>query len=404
MEQPTPAHERSKCEVVLPLFEGPSGAASLGRLTGGTSAGRPVLLRGVAAREAIGFGFALRNARRFTHPAVARALATTSSHGATYVASEYIDGIAVFELLQILERAGAGLDVAVAVRVIADASFAASRIGAFFPKRTAPRCLFSDTVWIAAYGSTLISEPFVAAHAQRGGSKAESSPLAAGGPSGAVTDVATALELLLRLVLGRAHGPVLPALSDARIPGELRALLEGRQSFTKPEDVERALFGLPSRWIGSEAAVAEMVDRWVGPTLKARRERANPGHHAGYADTSDETVSFAQLLGTAHVSDLDSAETTTYRGAQALASEPLEETKNLRRKPPVDPEISVERVVLDVPFDDDRDDDQEMTTAFRPSRLMRQVRPPRRALARLAPVMALIALVVWGLSHLLVRM
>jgi hypothetical protein len=138
--------------------------------------------------------------------------------------------------------------------------------------------------------------------------------------------------------------------------------------------------------------------------------------------------------------DRQSSETTAYRNVHAPKSESLEETKNLRRSRRADPEISAERVVLDVPFDDAEEDDQEVTAAFRPSRILRDhseasgspqgvessaivhgtisqsgvnarrkhfwnyTRPPRRALARLAQVMALIALVVWGLSHLLVRM
>lgn len=443
LQQRTPTQHRSTCEVSLPLFEGPTGAMSLGRLRDGVDAGRPVLLRRVSASESVGFALTVRSTSRLTHPAVLKTIAVTTARDAMFVACECVDGITVFELLQVLERANAGLDAAVAVRVVADALRAAEMTSRLLERRETPRCLFIDTIWIAAYGSTLISEPLVAAFAQRGAAAADQKRELRRNQSAAADDVALALELLIRLVLGRARGSLLP-VSDPRIPQELLRLRENSERWTSRGDLERALRDLPSRLVASEQAVADSLARWVGPLLKSRREVANPGRGVTAVDSSDETQSYAGLCGSAGASGPESSERIVRPTATEASGDALEETRNWRRnKRPegATSEISTERVVLDVPFDGtESDDEQEVTRAFRPSRFLgpsvgrgaplpsfetrsaanellsssgvqphmghvqRSERRSRRVLARAVLVMVVVAVLVWGLSHLLVRM
>lgn len=374
----------------------------------GVDAGRPVLLRKVSPSEAPGLELMLRSAQRLTHPAIAKTLALTTTSDAMYSASEYVDGVTIFELTQILERAGAGLDVRVATRVVADALRAADQIGGLLRGVVSPRCIFADTVWIAAYGGTLISEPFLADLVQPDSFGVELSSQPDGNKTMAALDAVLALGLLFRLVLGRARGPLLPVLADSRMPKELLELMDGREGWTRRSELENALRRLPSRLFGSKADVAAVVNRWVGPTLTIRRELASPRRIALHVGANDDaTATFVQPLWRAETAG---------------------------------PESSVERLALHAPFGAaENDDDQEVTTAFRPSLILRSsalangtaqlgnasviidgnvtqsgVNPradffqshekrPRRALAHVALVMVLIALVVWGLSHLLVR-
>jgi hypothetical protein len=414
---------------------------SLGRLRDGVDAGRPVLLRRVSASESVGFALTVRSTSRLTHPAVLKTIAVTTTRDAMFVASECIDGITVFELLQVLERANATLDAAVAVRVVADALRAAEMTSQLLQRRETPRCLFIDTIWIAAYGSTLISEPLVAAFAQRGAAAAEQKHGLRRNQSAAADDVAFALELLIRLVLGRARGSLLP-VSDPRIPRELLRLRENSERWTSRGDLEQALRELPSRLVASEQAVAESLAQWAGPLLKSRREAANPGLGVRRSvDSSDDTQSYAGLCGNAGASGPESSERIVRRTATESRGDALEETRNWRRGKPQEAEVSTERVVLDVPFDGpESDDEQEVTRAFRPSRFLGSsascggplpsfeirnaakepisssgVQPhtghvrrsegrSRRLIVRAALGMVFVAVVVWGLSHLLVRM
>src|SRR5690606_31297506 len=209
-----------------------------------------------------------------------------------YVASEYVDGLTVYELLHLLERAGVGLDARVATRIVADALLAADQIGGLLPGKASPRCIFADTVWIASYGGTLISEPFVADFVQRGAFRAELLPGPRGEKSLAALDAYGALELLYRLVLGRPQGPVLPLLAGANLPRELLQLLAARETWTGRADLSRALRRLRMRLFASEGSVAAMVARWAAPLLELRRDIAMPS--AALTSEDEATVSLAR--------------------------------------------------------------------------------------------------------------
>ena len=109
------------CEVLFELFNSPRGRLSLGRVGLDERAGRIVLLREISVEARAEVRPAVERARHFAHPKLLNVLGVFSCAGRAFIASEYVPGIALCELIALIRAKQRGMAVDVAVRVIRDA-------------------------------------------------------------------------------------------------------------------------------------------------------------------------------------------------------------------------------------------------------------------------------------------
>ncbi len=352
--------------MLLPLFEGSTGPLFLGRILEGVDAGRLVLLRKVLPRDIVGLELTIGVVRSLAHPAVAKVISLVRCEESVYVASEHIDGVTVHELLEAARRDDSQIAPRVATRIVHDALVAADEADVLLAWKQSPRCLHADTIWLAAYGSTLLSEPGVADYLHRWEPHAE--PSGGDASRGAIlTDIRTAIDLLRNLTSSDRDG----TNDDERIPAELQLLFRPDRSWTSRRELADALAELPQELFGTESEVAEVVSALVGTTLEMRRFRALPlDAIRDQCGDDDETACFVSPL----------ANSAGKRLPKPPAPPPSATSTVVSGERPVAPVYINEDIEVDVPDDDD----QEVTTAFRPSQIPRS----SHVEARIQPVAA----------------
>ncbi len=346
---------RQRCEVLMPLFEGPSGGASLGRLLEGPDAGRLALLRKVSSRDVVGLELTVDVVRSLVHPAVAKVISLVRADGQFYVASEHIDGITAHELRDALVAQGTTLSAAVATRIAHDALIAADEVDALLAWKQSPRCIHTDTIWVAEYGTTFLCEPGVADYLHRA-----DPPLDGSGTSGTSapvrSDILTCSQWLREAVQGARESA--DDEDHERLPAELELVLRPGRGWRSRRHFADALSALPEELFGSEQDVAETVQALVGTTLEIRRSRAIPieAIRDHYGD-DDETVCFVA---------------PSSKQKKDKVSAPIHSEPKARERSVVSGERPIVPVYLSQPLAQlPDDDDQEVTTAFRPSRIPR---------------------------------
>src|SRR5688572_26429077 len=146
----------AQCETLVRLFEGPIGSAHVGRLRT-TAAETLVLLRHVSPLEVEPLAEVARQLQPLSHPAVSKVLGLVHEGTELYLASEYIHGLTLLELVQ--RRV---MPAGVAMRILHDAIQVADGFAERRGDATPGRYLYADTVWVTLRGTVMLSEPVVA--------------------------------------------------------------------------------------------------------------------------------------------------------------------------------------------------------------------------------------------------
>jgi hypothetical protein len=252
----------------------------LGRLLNGHDAGRLVTLRRLTNSVSAELESAASRASKIAHPKLAKSLGILRSAEATFVASEHISGVTLFELGRAVTSSGTPLSVAVAVRIVLDAldaSHEATRLLLEHAGQRAARCIYPESIWIADFGETFLAEVLVAQRLDRAASLRDGLP-SYSDTNPAFADRVTAIRELVRLATGRAPTSVPNASDMARLPVELSAiLLKGlSQPGPRGQDTVSAfvqdLASIGSALIASEEAVSRQLRRVVAPLLEQRQK------------------------------------------------------------------------------------------------------------------------------------
>lgn len=272
---------------MLKLFEGQRGPMHLGRLTKGEDAGRFVLLRELAAHEVQAMASEIDLARSIAHPKLLKLLGCVRSEGHTYLASEYVPGVALTEVRSALRKQRTTLATAVAVRIALDAlkaSLTARELLGSATGMAAGSVFHPDAIWLAEFGETLlIPAP---------------TPAAAPGRTPYTSTAAdTAPGLIMELATGLSPARLLGQGLREHLPAELAEALSKAlaRHVVAGDDTEAVLVDslsqLPKDLIASEQDVEEELLRLVGPRLESRRLMcAVDQDHDGEPGGEDATV------------------------------------------------------------------------------------------------------------------
>lgn len=162
-------------EFIVEISKGPLGRVWLARLASGSELGRVVAVRcvpvGVLKPERVASVLeAAELARRTRHPALAKVLGAGLAPDELRVVGEYVEGEYLSALRALLFRGGRPLSLGVCKRIIVGALRAAQgahqalvQLGEEFDARV----LFTDTILVANFGETLITDPCVASGLER---------------------------------------------------------------------------------------------------------------------------------------------------------------------------------------------------------------------------------------------
>jgi hypothetical protein len=276
-----------QCELLFELFTGKLGVVQLGRMLSGRDAGRLVALRSLAAAPASELTSAVEVSRRLAHPKLAKAVGIVRLGRTSYVASEYIPGVTLFELGRAIRGRDSAPKIAVAVRIILDALRAAQAASQLLTDQsTLPslRCLYPESIWIAEFGEVFLAEFLVAQRLAQAAELAERAarPSSIGSvveQDAASADIAVAAVELARLASGRAASGAPSATDLACLPDELSAILVkalrhgGGPGYASLPDFIAALSNLDPSLIATEQQVSRELRRLLGPTLDLRRQR-----------------------------------------------------------------------------------------------------------------------------------
>ncbi len=289
-------------DVLFEMFNGALGSMHLGRLLKGHDAGRLVALRKLRGRASAELAAAADLARSVAHPNLIKLLGLVQESNSTYVASEYLSGVTLFELGRAASNRQMPVQPNVAVRIVLDALTAARAAQELLQvtlHAQPVRCIFPECIWIAEFGETFLAELLVAPLLGRAS--------AAGEPEAAVTaDVRSAALELTRLVCAglSADAPLETDLSG--LPEELQDVLAralghgsfvGYQSF---DDFIDALASLDESLYATEAEVANELRRLMGTVLGVRQQKLDMLERGsgleGGQDQADETKFFRLAL------------------------------------------------------------------------------------------------------------
>lgn len=287
-------------ELLNELARGRLGRVHLVRATS-RNASRHVLLRQLPEDILLSLSHAVRRASSVMHPRWLKTLGLVTVEDSTYVASEYVAGLPLSELLKVMQTVDLSVVPEVALRIVLDSLHAASAARAalgFTDSNEACRYLYADSTWVATFGETLLMEPGVAQSAARCYLKGSNSlNWEAGlrpdgtwvspeerrvGSSSQTSDVFAAGALLWELLSGRSL-PVLragvdsapaPRLDDVQRSGRrllppivalvARALSPNPGArFTDVDDMADAIESLPARWLGTDAQVQAAIEPLV---------------------------------------------------------------------------------------------------------------------------------------------
>ncbi len=309
--QPSPS---AQCEALFKLFDGPTGWLRLGRLLKGHEAGRLVLLRDAsAAHDEVALSQAVDGARCIAHPNISKMLGIVWLDEVPQLASEYVDGVSLYELTRTFAGQPTPIEPRVAARIICDALSAVASAKDLLRGAGAAsvgRCLFSDTIWIAEFGETLLMEAGVATLLNP-----ESAPFS-GGPAVeqlgssalAMNDVRAAGLELLTLLTNREPGPSAQELL-ANAPPALAAIVRRALSddpalrYADPATMSRALAGLPPELIASEREVGVVIQESMRSTLKGRRQKLSLLERlSAVVSDADESTQFFGATGVTEAS------------------------------------------------------------------------------------------------------
>ncbi|HEY3498432.1 MAG TPA: hypothetical protein VGK73_27250 [Polyangiaceae bacterium] len=261
------------CEVLFELFSAPRGKVLLGRVTTGRESGRVVRLRLLGDTLPLPLTDIVATASTLTHPKVVKLLGIVFDGGQYYLASEHLPGVSLFELIARARSRQQGFELAAAVHVTLTAlrlvEQAAGLLGAAGLERK--RLLYTDSIWIAEFGETLLAEPGLGAHLGRGDPEC--------GDQAVQGDTLTAAVELYHLATGKLLTGDLAAAVREALPDSLAHTLTEvfRWSDTEASDTvssfARALGRLPPELHSDEPGVARALLRLAGDVLSEREHK-----------------------------------------------------------------------------------------------------------------------------------
>lgn len=275
MSLPVSARSNQRqCEVLGELFTGPAGVASVGRMLRGTELGRLVFLRGVPDASLGHIKSFIDTARCVAHPSLLKVIGRVETPDTIYVASEYISGVSLLELVNFAISREQRIETAVAVRIIRDALQAADKAKQLFRENTGTdvrRCIFPDTVWIAEFGEIMLTEVGVASTLSEAEAEAGDDPIVLGD-----ADVIAAGTELLKLLTNQ---PLEEAEMTLPISGDLASIVaravnpSASNRFKSAAEMSEALSALPSDLLADERTVGDTVRKLMASVLAVRHPR-----------------------------------------------------------------------------------------------------------------------------------
>jgi len=291
-------HNHPECQVLFELFGSPRGKVSLGRVSTGHEAGRVVTLREIRQGALAEVNPAFELAKGLTHPSVLKLLGVVSDRTHRFVASEYVPGLSLFELVARARARQQGIEVGAAVRVMIDALRAIVSTRLLLDEAGAEpvRLLNSDCVWLVEYGETLLSEVGVSAALLGGPTQAK--PDSANDVE--ARDLMTAAVELFQLASGRLMTGDLSRAAKLHLPAPLAKVLDAVFTRDLSSGIDGvgalavALAELPPVLVGSEQLVASELQRLSGDLLDERRRKL-AAFHSGGADTEGATRIFVAV-------------------------------------------------------------------------------------------------------------
>ncbi len=365
-----------ECQLLSDLLTGPTGALQLARLLGGKEAGRIALVRHVPEGPTPELTRRVARAQSISHPRFAKTLGLVSSNGATYIASEYMPAVTLFELRQAASAQGKTLPLSIAVRIVREALSAAAAARKLFSdggRDDCGRVLFSDTIWVAEFGEVFITEVGFA-------SLLYDSPSRAGVPSRPGSDVdalAGLVELRDMLSLHPGTDRALGTLAKDVTAGiaRLLTLTLHPDSKTKVQSIDavgRALAAMPGTDSANEADVQRAVQELMRPVLEQRQGKIPTGERVTTHGQDDEEATRMFDAG----SMLRATEQETVRPAvsdEATAEAPA----NSHHLAPA----KVPRFENLAPGEQNSGADEDVTSLFIPMKVSESVPPPHHVLA-----------------------
>jgi hypothetical protein len=242
-------------------------------VTTGRESGRVVRLRAIGDNVPLQVNDVVAGARTLTHPELVKLLGIVFDGRQYYLASEHLPGVALFELIGRARARRQGFEIAAAVHVTITAlrlvEQAAGLLGAAGLPRT--RLFYTDSIWIAEFGETLLAEPGLAA--QLGGGAPEL------GAQAVQRDTLTAAVELYHLASGKLLTGDLAAAVKEALPEPLAHALTDVFSWSDTEASDtvssfgRALGRLPPELRGDDAGVARALRRLAADVLSERERK-----------------------------------------------------------------------------------------------------------------------------------
>jgi hypothetical protein len=286
------------CEILFELFEGPTGKTHLGRLLAGHEAGRLVALRQVSVERIEELRPVVDVARSIAHPRLAKVLGIVGAGGETHVAAEYVPGVCLLELTTAARAQRVRLPPNIAIRIVRDALLAAQAAKKLMLESAeldVQRSFFSDTVWIAEFGETFVTEVGVAALLN---DAATLVPADRRQPKAFLAsqkgDVYWAGVELYQLLTNtrfdeKASFPFNQRIPAALAPSLTRSLSKfASLSFASPEAMATALSDLPAELMASEDEIARTVQGLAQEILEGRKAKLGLFERAAAARDFDD--------------------------------------------------------------------------------------------------------------------
>jgi hypothetical protein len=296
-----PANPASRqCDVVVDLFSGPTGVCRLGYVKSGADAGRTVLLREVSPQSLRFLGRRLRKASEIAHSSLLKLLGTVEVDGRVQIASEYVAGVALFELRAAAVEKRERLEPAIATRVIARALDAAQSAHALCQVKgfELTRSIFSDTIWVAEFGDTMLTDVGIA-DLLGAGKGASAVPTQLVGSGTGSHDVYAAGSELYELLTGKPFHGGIPSF-DAATPQPIATIVSRALAFDEKlrfgsiSEMATAFKQLPHGLLAQEDRVTASVERLMEPALKSRRAKlAMLERTLGFQNEGEPTRSYS---------------------------------------------------------------------------------------------------------------
>ena len=283
------------------LFSSPLGKVSLGRLSTGNEAGRVVTLRELTPAALPRVARAVEAASGVTHPKLLKVLGLVSDGTRSYVASEYLPGVSLFELIAVTRARRRPMAVSAAVRLIIDALRLVKEAHVLLSATAngPPRLLRAECIWVAEFGDTLLAEAGVSAHLLESAAAGSAEP----GQGAEARDMLTAAVELFHLASARLMNGDMCASAKLHLPAPLARVLEDvfawdpSCGFDSAEGLADALSAMPRTLVGTESLVADEVRRLTGDLLDERRRKlAAPRSGSSTPDTEGATRVYRELL------------------------------------------------------------------------------------------------------------